>query len=240
MSQMTIQERNKFAMIKAVYSVLTASSAEYASLPAMAAATALLGSMIEEIKKKEKERNESAEGKRGARDAAQTALINAVYPIACSIGAYASEKKNVELAEKAKVTKSELQRLRPADLSLKANSIHDLANSLLQELAGHGVTEAVLANALAKDASFNEAVGGVNTGSTGQSAAISAVENLFKEGDVLLHERLDKLMEVLKEDHLQFYDAYFAARVIKDLGTGHSNGGGTEPPPENPPTPPQQ
>ena len=51
-----------------------------------------------------------------------------------------------------------------------------------------------------------------------RSAARIALAELFDNADETLKKDLDKLIELVKKDAPQFYNAYYAARVIKDLG----------------------
>jgi len=59
---------------------------------------------------------------------------------------------------------------------------------------------------------------------------------LFDKTDDLLNDEVDAIVEVVKETQPDFYNQYFGARVIKDLGGKH---GGNDTPTE-PPTPPEQ
>jgi len=56
---------------------------------------------------------------------------------------------------------------------------------------------------------------------------------LFKEGDTILKDELDNLLLRMQSKYPDFYSAYKLARVIKNLGGGHSgtDGGTPTPPP---------
>jgi hypothetical protein len=47
------------------------------------------------------------------------------------------------------------------------------------------------------------------------------MSELFDAADDLLNEELDKFMEIIKRSESEFYDKYFAARIIKDTGIRH-------------------
>lgn len=49
----------------------------------------------------------------------------------------------------------------------------------------------------------------------------------FAEADEILKEEIDKIMEVVKEQHRDFYDQYKAARMIRDIGGHWSKNGKT-------------
>jgi len=57
-----------------------------------------------------------------------------------------------------------------------------------------------------------------------------------------LQNEADDIVEVLKETKLSFYNQYFAARVIKDLGGSHTKPEDEDktPPPTDTTTPPVQ
>ncbi|NCQ19599.1 MAG: hypothetical protein GW805_14895, partial [Ignavibacteria bacterium] len=77
---------------------------------------------------------------------------------------------------------------------------------------------------------------------TDRSATRVALTKLFEKTDALLNEEADMLVEVVKESQPDFYNQYFAARVIKDLGGSHTKPADEDktPPPTDTPTPPVQ
>ncbi len=69
-----------------------------------------------------------------------------------------------------------------------------------------------------------------------------ALTELFAKADELLKDEADGIVEVVKETQADFYNQYFSARVIKDLGGSHTKPDDEDktPPPTDTPTPPEQ
>ena len=89
---------------------------------------------------------------------------------------------------------------------------------------------------------MKSASGKKNTGFTDHVAIRKTLSELFDKADDLLREESDAIVEVLKETKLSFYNQYFAARVIKDLGGSHTKPEDEDktPPPTDTTTPPAQ
>ena len=67
---------------------------------------------------------------------------------------------------------------------------------------------------------FGEALNGKDTGFTNRSALRKELNEKFDAADELLKEHFDTLVELVRKSNTLFYDRYFAARGIKDLGIG--------------------
>ena len=81
--------------------------------------------------------------------------------------------------------------------------------------------------------SMKRALGIKETSFATKSATRQTLSQLFDQADLVLKTEIDALMENFKADNKMFYDQYWSARVIKDLGLGR----GEVPTPQAPPTP---
>jgi hypothetical protein len=102
----------------------------------------------------------------------------------------------------------------------KAELIKAEAQKLLADLTAYKITEDTLAELQEKIDAFGAALGGKDTGFANRSALRKALTEKFDAADSILTEQIDSLIELIRKNNTLFYNQYFAARVIKDLGMG--------------------
>ena len=177
--------------------------------------------MVGKIKVKAGEKAEATSGKTAAKYLAEDELIMAVMPVAGSLVIFGRRTNDMTLKEKAAVTESGLRKMRDTELSTKARSIYELAASRAVDLEPIGVTAAKLTALKGKIDSYDEKSMARESSVSERMGASQSLVDLFKEADGLLDEEIDGFMEHLRGDYPQFYNEYFAARQIKDVGTRH-------------------
>jgi hypothetical protein len=139
--------------------------------------------------------------------------VNVLVPVASALFVQGTTQKQVELKEKANVSESALRKMRDTELVGKASSI--------LSLAGYAISPEMLADLGGKIQAFSSSVGQRESDVAERMGACGNLMELFDVADRTLTEELDRLMELVRGSQTQFYNEYFAARVIKDLGTRH-------------------
>ncbi|MFA4924577.1 MAG: hypothetical protein WC557_10335 [Ignavibacteriaceae bacterium] len=235
---MTQHEENKFNMYNATDAILKSNVSIIAEVPALGEVHTDLQSLIEQIETKNSELMKATEGKTSVKSKSINELISSIVPIASAVKAYSVRNKLLELKAKSDFTESDFKHLTHVELPVKVKSIRDGAQDVLASLAGYGITQAKLDVVDARLAAMKTAAGNKDVGFTDRSATREALTQLFDKTDGLLKDEADAIVEVVKESQPDFYNRYFSARVIKDLGGSHTKPGdeGTTPPP----TPPAQ
>ena len=239
---MNQNEENKSNMYNAVEAVFAANASIVAEVPALGEVHTDLQSLIAEIETTDGELMKTTEGKTSAKSKVIKELIASIVPIASAASAYAMRKKLVELRAAVDYSENQLKHLTQIELPIKVKNIKEAAHAVLADLANYGMTQAKFDLVDAKLTALKSAVGKKDTGFTDHVAIRKTLSELFDKVDNLLREEADAIVEVLKETKLSFYNQYFAARVIKDLGGSHTKpeDEGTTPPPTDTPTPPMQ
>ena len=179
----------------------------------------------------------------GAGDAkaqAETALEDAAYILARALTTHFKKTNNLDKLAQVDLTKSEIVQLRQQNLLDKTTAIRDLATATLPEpgAVGRGVNAARIATLTAAitlfTARMNDPRGQIVNRST-----------LLKEVDTdtasLVQQVTDLDDLVLQFDGTdagkRFIEAWKRARMIVDIGGGHSTGGTPPAPPTPPATP---
>ena len=231
---MNKHEENKLTMYKSVHSLLNANTAKTGTIPALTDSVTEFRNLLQEIESTAIRLGQAITGKTGAKYQAENELIAALMPVGAAMVALGRKLKNPELQAKADIRESYLQRMRDTELVTKAKAIHALALENEANLVAYGITTTKLDELSDKIGNYDASLGGLESSGAVRSGARVSLSNLYGKMDDLLDNDLDRQIELLRGAHPQFYNEYFATRVIKDLGTGR--GGTTEPTP--PPTPP--
>ena len=212
-------EANKLNMLKAVNAVLESSTTIVTEYPALSEAATELKTKIAEINAIDNKFSTSIDGKTSTKNMLEDELIEDLMPVKAALYAYAVRNKNEELKTLTKESESTLKRMRDPEFLQKAELIKTEAQKHLADFAAYKITEAVLTELQEKITAFGEALDGKDTGFANRSALRIALTEKFDEADSILTELLDALIELVRKSNTLFYDQYYAARVIKDLGT---------------------
>jgi len=225
-------EENKQTMYKAVLAKLDGNKTITDTIPAFADSITAFRTTVEGIEAKAMQMNNAVAGKTMTKLQAEDEMIQSLMPTASALYAYGRKEKNAELTAKADVKESYLRRMRDTELVIKARSIHELAAANAAALAPYGITDAKVNALKEKIDSYDTSLGERESGSAARTGARLSLTELFAKADDLLENEIDRQMELLREAYREFYNEYFAARVIRDLGIVHE----PEPTPA-PPTP---
>ena len=219
--KMNKRQENKRTMYGGANSTLKENAQIVTGVPALATAQAELENKIAEIDVTNNQILQVVAGKRISKTAARAELTGRVVKIASAAAAFAMTTGNNELLANVGITPSALKNMRDTELIGWSEGFYNTVAPVGEQLADCGITGATLADLRAKIDQFKAATESRETGSAAQKAAHAKLNGLFRETDQLLTNVIDKLVLSLKLDHPDFYNAYQASRVIRDIGISH-------------------
>ncbi len=217
---MTKDDENRLTMLEGVTSLLTGNRSKL-TLGALLNAQERLEAVTLKIKEKVRETMTATSGKTLMKAGAEDALLGLLVPIAMALRAYGHIVGDQEIASKSKVTESELRYMRDTELVARARTIHELCVESLGEVGEYGISEAKLVSLKEKIDAFEGAIGERESSMARRKGARSSLYESFAEAMGILENQIDNLMEVYKASDTQFYNEYWEARVIKDIGQRH-------------------
>jgi hypothetical protein len=165
-------------------------------------------------------------------DKAQTRsdLEDKILEIADQLAAFAAKNGNHDLAAQVQVTKSSLDQMPDTDLEQTAERVSNLATTNINGLKDYDV---VAADITALDTA-RTAFAGIKTSprekTTQRKAQTQSLAQLIANVRSIFRNEIDKMVTKFRKTNTDFYNGYFAARVIVNLT-------GTHAPPKKP-TPP--
>lgn len=136
--------------------------------------------------------------------------------IAGLIYAYAAKTGNNTLKQKVNFSKSDLKALKDAELAPVCQNIHEAGTANLAELADYGVTAAKLAELQTAITGYTAKVSAPRDAIVDRKVTKANIRQLFKDGDFILVEIMDKLVEDFADANPDFVKQYKSARIIID------------------------
>jgi len=217
-------QKNKYSMYVGVRAYLDDHSAGYEDNEEFNEHMNSFKSILEEIAAKEDERSKATLGKVKYKAKIRKSVTDQALAVAGAIYSYAKKSGNDNLKDSVDFKKSDFVKFRDAGLVIELESLKDKAVQHSAEIARYGITAEKLTGFQNEAAKYADALGAKNTGSATRSGANKTMVSLFKEADNLL-DSIDRFMENYKISDKDFYDGFKSARVIRDLGTRHKDGG---------------
>lgn len=158
-------------------------------------------------------------------------MINAALLVIGPSTAYARFKNNLPLLENINYSKSNLLNSRDQDAYTKCQRVYDATEPIISDLADYGIKIDQLTDLQTKINAFKDAVQNPRAAISNRKSATEQLKTLFADAKKLLL-IMDGLVKQFKTKDVNYYNAYFAAREIIDLGVRHK-----EPPTPPPPHP---
>ena len=129
---------------------------------------------------------------------------------------------NHHLAAKVNVTKSSLDRLVDSDLEQTAERVANLATANIAALAAHGITAADVTQLNTLRTTYagiktspREAAAARKVQTASLSQSIASARSIFRN-------EIDKMITKFRKTNPDFYNGYFAARVIVNRAASHA------------------
>ena len=215
------RQENKFTMYEGILTLFSTNTETVNSVPMLKDSVDEFGSVVATLRLKSTEVSNVSTGKTAVKSQAEDDLITVLLPVAAGLFVFARKQNNVELKEKAKLTESHLRTVRDTELASKGDLIASLAAGQAANLVPAGITEATIADLNAKVQAYRNALGARESSVAERMGARTTMEDLFAKVDGILEEEIDPAMELIRASETQFYNEYFALRVIKDTGVRH-------------------
>lgn len=146
------------------------------------------------------------------------AMVKAAVDVAQATYAYAVDKGLVVLQEEVNYSASDLYKERDAVIGQACQNIHTAANGAIADLAAYGVVPADLTNLQTAIDAYVSVVSNPRAGLTVRKGATAEIDMLVRNTMKILTHRMDKMMPEFEESSPEFYQEYFDARIIVDLG----------------------
>jgi hypothetical protein len=218
---MNKRQENKFTMYEGVLTFFRTNTETVNSVQMLKDSVDGFGSTVAALRLKSTEVSNASTGKTAVKSQAEDDLVSILLPVAAGLFVFAKKQNNAELKEKAKLTESHLRTVRDTELASKGDMIASLADGHVADLVPAAITEAMIADLKAKVQAYRNALGARESSVAERMGARTTMEDLFVKVDGILEEEINPAMELIRASKTQFYNEYFALRLIKDTGVRH-------------------
>ncbi len=137
--------------------------------------------------------------------------------VAGAVGAWAEDAGNLEVAAKVNYSYSDLLEGRDTATKDKCQTVHDVAEQIVDELEDEGVDETVLEDLQAKIDDYAGCITKPREAIGNGKSVTKQINSEFRAADRLLSKGLDGLSLKFKKSAPAFYQDYWNARRIVDI-----------------------
>jgi len=215
---MTKIHENKLTMYLAVDAVVQENAAKAASLPAFVLSITKFKELIGAIQTKSKEFNYAATGKTLIKAESEDLLLEELIPAVSAVSAYAHVSSDTLLGVKTAVTEYSLRHFRDTEMISRSNGLLEVVEENVDKLGDYGITAETVASIRRRIDAYAESIGKKESGVSERASVRKTLFDLFDEADELLSERTDALMLQFRKKETEFYNEYFQARNIWNMG----------------------
>ncbi|MEO8066605.1 MAG: hypothetical protein ABI599_02815 [Flavobacteriales bacterium] len=145
-------------------------------------------------------------------------MVKRTVDVAQAVFAYAVDQGDLILQEKANYSRSDLYKERDTVIGQVCQNIHGLANAAIAALGAYGVVAADLTALQTAIDAYVNVVASPRTALTVRKGATAEIDLLVRNSMKILNSRMDKLMPEFETSAPTFFQEYFDARIIVDLG----------------------
>lgn len=200
-------------MYKSLKTVLTSHQANWSTLPAFASAVQTFEARLTALEEATYHQNLALVGVSAVKDAI---VSDKAYAMSSAMVAYAIVNNDVELLNHMKISKHQIAQASRDLILVLLDRIISRATGLVNDLEAYGVDQASIDELQTLRNELDQQMGAPRTAIIDRKGQTSRIKSLVKELDVIIKFQLDKLMQILKEDHPAFFVAYSNARMIID------------------------
>jgi hypothetical protein len=206
--------KNKLKMYKAVQHICTLNQAYWIDLPAFVNSFAAFSAQLGQLDQLSEKQSLRLMGVRADLDVQRSATIEKAIAMQGALIAFAKDTENNVLRESLRFSKSQLQGGSYALCIQRIHVISQNAAMYLSNLNDYGITQASVEDLELNLTALEEAFNTPRAAIVDRKQFTASIEELIKEIDRVLRDKLDQLMLVLRPSHPEFYDRYHYARAI--------------------------
>jgi len=218
---MRLRERNQREMGQKVKIVLDEFAAKVNTIPVFQDVHLQFASVLQDIDITDEQYTNLLKGRTEKAHTAEEEMVNLAVKIGKVLNIFAQVKNLPEVKAISDVTHSDFYYVRNAVCLQKAETIFKHVEANLTTLADFGITSADLNEFEQAIKNFRDAIDTRGESFNEKHAMREKLDKLFVKMNDILKNQLDNFIELFKNSDPVFYDEYWSARVIWDIGGKH-------------------
>jgi hypothetical protein len=194
---MNKQQENRLTMFEGLLVLLQTNSEKAQTIAGLPSAVTEFAGLVSAIKSKSVEVDIATVGKVAAKYGAQDALIAALMQVSAALYVLGRRQNSAEIQGRANISDTKLHGMRDTELATFAGALAELATSNAPALELLGFSAENLAALNAKVEMYAASIGAQEVSTANRKGARGTMNELFDKTDELIHEELDRFMEMM-------------------------------------------
>jgi hypothetical protein len=219
---MTQDQDNIRTMFRTTIAVLDTNNGVWSGTTAFADAVTRAKSGVQTIDDSANSQQTPTTGVTADKAQARSDLEEKTLELADQLSALAAKNVDNDLGAQVEMTKSSLDKMQDTDLEQTAERVANLANANIAALATYGVTAADVTALNALCTAFAGMKTAPREKAADRKAQTASLPQLIANVRSIFRNEIDKMMTPFKKSNSDFYNGYFAARVIVNRAATHS------------------
>lgn len=207
-------------------------AAVVAALPSYTASFAAFQGYIRQINTHKQVQETKKGGLAEHKQQRKEQLVAVALDVASKLKAYATFTRQTVLLREIDYAPSDLKQTGAGTLIDRTRIIHQRAQEHLKSLAEYRVHKELLNELRQAIADFEGSLNEPRLGTVARKEATDALHACFGEADLLLRERLDLIVGIVRAAEPAFFAGYQHARMLVERKGSHAAGGKKENPPQ--------
>ena len=210
--------KNKMLMYQMVSDIISDYPSAWSGIPKFATTFTTFSAKFESLKVLAEKERAYIVGVKDSRDSLREETAENAIQISSALVALAAETKDIELLSLMRITKVQLLNRSHADTVILLDRILIHAQQYSTELVEYGVTQELLNKMILLRDELVVKILSPRKAILKRKDTIVQIATLSSEIDLLLKNSLDKMVNVLRTDNIQFYNEYFNSRMVLSYG----------------------
>ncbi len=210
--------KNKMLMYQMVSDIISDYPSAWSGIPKFATTFTTFSAKFESLKVLAEKERAYIVGVKDSRDSLREETAENAIQISSALVALVAETKDIELLSLMRITKVQLLNRSHADTVILLDRILIHAQQYSIELVEYGVTQELLNKMILLRDELVVKILSPRKAILKRKDTIVQIATLSSEIDLLLKNSLDKMVNVLRTDNIQFYNEYFNSRMVLSYG----------------------
>lgn len=205
-------------MYQMVSDIISDYPSAWSGIPKFATTFTTFSAKFESLKVLAEKERAYVVGVKDSRDSLREETAENAIQISSALVALAAETKDIELLSLMRITKVQLLNRSHADTVILLDRILIHAQQYSTDLVEYGVTQELLNKLILLRDELVVKILSPRKAILKRKDTIVQIATLSSEIDLLLKNSLDKMVNVLRTDNIQFYNEYFNSRMVLSYG----------------------
>lgn len=214
-------QNTKLSMNLTVRKVCNDNQAVWSEVPAFVTAFNELDIALQKVGFTLGKQGMNIKGVSQSKKALKKELTDITLEVAGAVFAYASDKADLSLKARVNITGTSIERSRGSETLAICQEVYNEALALIDQLGSYGIKQNDMDDFLNSINAFSALLPAPRTAISERKGATDELAKLLSRTDIILKEKLDKLMNKFKLSNPEFFRLYFDARIIVDIGGRH-------------------